>query len=214
MWRPPGVVPPRSCRSREWSSSRREANVSEQASQDSRGGEVLYGNTPRGSTVLRVVALDMLRAGDRLLQRREGDESHPARQLSGEPGVLDQGRFAGAQITHGAIAEPATVGLDIDPLGHGALRPRSLYVAPKEVRCAGYQLGIDHAPLVLIQERQVFFVRGMDIKRQLEGARRQFWQANEFAKLMGLESERRALMLERTVWTTPACHRREALRRT
>ncbi len=68
--------------------------------------------------------------------------------------------------------------------------------------------------MVLIQERQIFFVRRMDIKRQLEGAGRQFWQAYEFAKLMGLESERRALMLERTVWTTPACHRREALRRT
>src|SRR5438876_11883560 len=154
MWRHPGVVPPRSYRSREWSSSRREADVGEQVSENSRGGEVLCGNTSRGSTVLRVVALDMLRAGDRLLQRREGDESHPARQLSGEPGVLDQGRFAGGQITHGAIAEPATVGLDVYLLGHGALGSGRLHITPKQVGSADYQFGIDHPPMVLLQRSE------------------------------------------------------------
>ena len=68
--------------------------------------EVLARDVSRASRVPLVVGVDAIDAGERLVDRREGQESDPGRQMRSPAGVLHQRRAAGRQVAFGTIAEP------------------------------------------------------------------------------------------------------------
>src|SRR5215208_6801003 len=88
----------------------------EELAQDVVRVEVRFRDRPRRLRVAVVISGDPPRPLDRLFDRRERDQSLPRRQVAGEPGFLHQRRLGRGEVAHGAVAEPAAVGLDVDTL--------------------------------------------------------------------------------------------------
>ena len=68
---------------------------------------------------------------------RKAIRPSPAGSVAAEPGVLHEHGLARREIAHGAIAEPAAAGVDVDALRHGELGTGALDVAAEPLGIAG-----------------------------------------------------------------------------
>src|SRR5712691_4996796 len=88
--------------------------------------------------------------------------------MAAQTGVLHKGWLSGSQIAGRAIAEPAAIGLDVDPLRDRKLGTRVLNVAAERVGSAGGFARIRDAPPMPAQSFPVLFIAGVDAERDFE----------------------------------------------
>ena len=78
-----------------------------------------------------VVLQNPLRTGGGAVQRAKRHQSFAHLKMAAETGLLDEHRLAGGQVADAAVAEPAAVRFDVDPLGDREFGPRFLDVSPE-----------------------------------------------------------------------------------
>src|SRR5262245_66538082 len=84
-----------------------EADVAQQAGGDGRRREVVDGDAAGRGAVARVVAVDRLDRGERLVERAEGEEPFTGGQGGSEARVLGHDWLPGSEVAGVALAEPA-----------------------------------------------------------------------------------------------------------
>src|SRR5215207_3061483 len=113
--------------------SRGHADVVKQACKNTIGIEILLGEGTGSSAMVLVVPRNIRGAGFGLFQGAKRQQTFADWEVATETRVLDQYRLARGEVTHGAIAEPAAVRIDVNALGDGELGTRALDVLPKRV---------------------------------------------------------------------------------
>src|SRR5262249_13937171 len=127
-----------------------------------------------------VIAYDPFGAGDGLLQCAKGHQTFADRVIAAITGVLYQGWLTRGQVTNRAIAEPTTLGLDVDPLSSREFSARILHVAAKCVRIGNNPLRVRDLPTMPAKGVQVPLIGRMDIEGEFEGLVHALGQLDEF----------------------------------
>src|ERR687898_2774569 len=84
------------------------------------------GQGASGVGMMGIIPRYLFDTGQRLLQRRKGDQALADRIEAFKPGILRQDGFAAGKIADAAVAEPAAVGLHVHVLGDHELGTRVL----------------------------------------------------------------------------------------
>src|SRR5439155_7925822 len=86
-----------------------------------------------------VVACDLLRALDGILEGAKCQQAVANGKAAAETGILYQGGLARRQVANRSIAEPAALRFHVDSLGDGELGAGLLHVAAKAewISCRG-----------------------------------------------------------------------------
>src|SRR5262252_9491331 len=78
--------------------------------------------------------------------------------------VLDEGGLSGGEVAHGAVAEPAAVGLDVESLGDRELRARGLHVPTKILGRTRLRDRVAQRPSVIPKRLQVASIVGVNLQ--------------------------------------------------
>src|SRR5947207_217237 len=109
-----------------------------------------FRDVPGHMAMCQVVAVDRLEAGDCLFLGMEKQQSLLFGETPFAAGGLNQGRLARGQVTGGAVADPAAVGLDIAGLGDAEFGPRELDELAVAEWVARINCRVEHSPAALL----------------------------------------------------------------
>src|SRR5438445_5857150 len=141
--------------------------------------EMALGDLPGRVTMRQVIAVDRLQAGDDLLLGAEEQQPLLFGEAPFAAGGLNQSRLARGEITGGAVADPAAVGLDVARLGDAEFGSRELDELAVAQWIAGINCRVEHSPAALLKQADVLPVLGSDAEGKLDAPARGFGEVQE-----------------------------------
>src|ERR1041385_3188121 len=115
-----------------------------------------------------IIAGDELGAFNGFIQSAERDQPFSDRIMAAESCVLHEGGPAGSQIPDGTVAEPAAVGLHVQPLGDREFSARILNVPAKLIGRRSNRFRIYKRPTMLLQGIKILLVIGINLQGELK----------------------------------------------
>src|SRR5439155_18857815 len=153
--------------------------------------EVLLGDPPCSASVTLVVGTQLVDGGERLVDRREGEQPFAGRKELAEARLVSEHRPARGEVAGASIAEPTRARRDVAGLGDPELRLRTADEAPVPLGRARNRTRVAQTPAMALERFEIAMLVGIDREpeeNRLVGARGKLDQLSERVGLLAVEN--------------------------